>query len=150
MKTFAFTRSVCIDAPLEKVFAFHTDTENLKAITPPGITVKILRMDRPVAEGSRIDLEITQLGVTTPWHLHISRFVPGSEIEDTALDVGPFVSWRHHRSFAQEAGGTRMTDRVTFAPKGGIFGWLLLPGIYLFLARMFAFRHRWTRRLLEA
>ena len=52
-----YERSLLIDCPVEKAFGFHSDTNNLKKITPAFINVKLIQIDLPLRLESEIILE---------------------------------------------------------------------------------------------
>ena len=122
-----FERSFKVNAPLHEVAAFHDDPVSLVAITPPPVRVTIRRFDKPVRAGSRVifRLSVGPFGVT--WD--------GSHCRSTSIrtyfrDVqnkGPFGAWSHTHSFAAEADGTRVNDRVEYEPPLGLIGKLMDP-----------------------
>ena len=64
---------------------------------------------------------------------------------------GAFRSFVHDHTFAPEARGTRMTDRVRFQAPGGVLG-RLVERVVLgpYLTRLIAERGRALKRLAEA
>lgn len=147
-----FSRSVRIDAPVEKVFAFHLDTRNAPEISPDGATFLAIEGDFPVSEGSVVELKVRQAPIPFPqtWRVRIGPIVENSLVVDTA-ERSPFAEWRHeHRFEATPSGGTLMTDHVTYRLPFGILGRIadrLLARRQL--AAMFAERHAKTRALME-
>jgi ligand-binding SRPBCC domain-containing protein len=148
---FVFERTVVIAAPIQRVFGFHLDPDNLRHLNPPGVRTIRLDVDRPVRSGSRVVVSLQLFGILRQdWTVVIAEVVQGVRLVDVA-ESGPFSSWRHEHRIEVAPGGTRLTDRIEFVPKGGrILGtlgaWWWRPQ----LAFLFWWRHRVTRRLLES
>lgn len=143
-------KSIMINCSVRKAFEFHSDTNNLKKITPDSIKVKILRMDLPLKEGSEIELEIMQFGfLKNNWLIKLTAFKENSLITDTQIK-GPFSYWVHDHIFEEAEGKTKMTDRIRYELPFGILGKIAGK---LFVSKMiekqFEFRHNITKSLLE-
>jgi ligand-binding SRPBCC domain-containing protein len=62
--------------------------------------------------------------------------VPGVSFVDRQT-MGPYRWWRHEHRFEEAAGGTRVIDRVHYAPRAGWgSGWFVRRS----LERIFAYR----------
>ena len=60
---------------------------------------------------------------------------------------GPFSRWVHRHQFAEERGGTRLTDSIDFALPGGRIAEVLGGKIAQSqLRKMFEYRHAVTKR----
>lgn len=147
---FVFEKNVLIDCNISKVFEFHTDTNNLPLITPPGIKVKILKLDSPLKKGSKINLKITQFGfISNKWNLVIEEFNRETLISDKQI-TGPFKYWVHHHIFIEQEGKTLMTDRIELElPLGflGKLGYKIL--VKKLIDKQFKYRHSVTKKILE-
>jgi ligand-binding SRPBCC domain-containing protein len=103
-----------VDRPLEEVFAFFSDANNLEAITPRQLNFRILTPGPIRLEaGARIDYQLTLYGVPVKWATLIERWEPPHEFVDVQLR-GPYRVWRHTHRFLAEAKGTRMIDDVAY------------------------------------
>jgi ligand-binding SRPBCC domain-containing protein len=143
-----------VRAPLEKVYAFHTDTRNLEAIQPPGFHITSLEMPDQVLPGSEIRLVNSCFGLSQEWWVKIEAMQPphGTPRRACVIDLvlkGPFPYFRHRHEFVEEARGTLLTDVVDFEAPGGVLRWLLVPGVWLAFKGVFAYRHVATRWRLE-
>ena len=148
-----------IAAPLEEVWAFYSDPIGaLPALTPPDVQARIESADVPVQVGSRVIVNIRQLGRSMRWVARIVEHRPPHAVafgeEARFVDVqesGPFAAWRHEHDFERvDEKTTRMLDRVTYRVPLGPIGWI---ADVIFVRRkvneMFRYRHEQTKRLLE-
>ena len=145
-----FERSVLINCPIEKVFGFHSDTNNLSKITPDFIKVSIIKIDLPLRLQSEISLEVTQFQfIRTRWNIRLTEFDPFKLITDTQVK-GPFKKWEHKHCFEKENGNTLMTDKINYELPFGLIG---RAADKLFITKMiekqFEFRHKLTKSILE-
>ena len=144
-----YQRSFTVKASLREVAVFHDDPVSLVAITPPPVRVTIERFDRPVHAGSRVIFRLGVGPIGVRWDGLIAEYVDQSYFRDVQT-AGPFSAWSHTHSFAAEAGGTRVTDRVEYEPPLGLIGKLIDPILIRpSLAYLFKYREKTTRELLE-
>ena len=156
--------------PLEQVFGFFSQPENLPRLMPPSARVRLeqLRL-RPAAEdprglaagvGSEVLIRFAPLPglpLRARWTARIVEFAWLSHFVDEQVE-GPFVRFRHRHGFARQrrqgvAGtvdGTVVSDRVEFVLPAGWLGQLALPLLRRELGRQFAARQRRLPELLKA
>ena len=123
-------RTVEIDAPIERVFAFITDVRNHPQVVPPETREQLLDGgDEPLKLSSRVKFRARSGGVTWTLLSSITAFdPPNKEHSDSAYFrdeqvKGPFAEWRHDHWFAStSAGSTNLTDRFTFTAPYGPLG----------------------------
>ena len=141
-----FVASFVIDAPVERVFAFHERDDALPRLSPPFPPVRVVSRHGGIQAGARVELRIGPIR----WLALHTEYVPKVLFVDEQID-GPFASWVHRHEFERLGPATtRLTDRVTFRLPGGpivnaLFGWLARWS----LAPMFRFRHAVTKRACE-
>jgi ligand-binding SRPBCC domain-containing protein len=142
--------SLVLPVPLDRVFAFFADAGNLEAITPPELRFRILTPG-PIAmrAGAEIDYALRLWGVPLGWRTLISRWEPPTMFVDMQLR-GPYRSWVHtHRFVDLGRGRTWITDEVRYAlpypPLGRVGG----PVVRRQLRRIFRYRQRRVRELLD-
>lgn len=138
MKYLTLHYTCVLDASIQEVFAFHTDTHNLPAITPPSIGVKIVKR-----ENDTVILDIRKFGITTRWEMRIEMNAPHS-IVDVMLK-GPFACFRHERVFIEEEKNrTRMEETITLASPIPLLHNLFFWFVKRDMDAMFAYRHHMT------
>ena len=143
-------QTVVIDAPIERVFHFHDDTQNLLKITPPNIKVTIETMGRP-GLGYEVTHKIRQfLFFVMRWHVKITEYQPPVLMVDEQVR-GPFASWKQTRRLQMVNGKTELTDIVEYETPFGILGRIANTlVIRRQVKEMFSYRQAATKRLLES
>jgi ligand-binding SRPBCC domain-containing protein len=150
-----FTRSILIRVPIQALYDFHLDTNNVKLVQPPGFSVEKVELPPEIKVGAQIRLTVRLFGlIPQHWLVAWAQIEPpqGNPLQARLTDEmleGPFPKFRQERIFAREGDATRLTDHVIFEPPFGFIGRLFLPAIHLQFAGMFWWRQRRTRVLLE-
>jgi ligand-binding SRPBCC domain-containing protein len=114
-----------IGRPVDEVFAFFSDANNLEAITPRQLNFHILTPG-PIrlAAGARIDYQLKLYGIPLKWATLIESWDPPHQFVDVQLR-GPYRVWRHTHRFVSEAAGTRIVDDVDYELPLGPLGRLV-------------------------
>jgi ligand-binding SRPBCC domain-containing protein len=141
-----YSRSVVIDAPVGRVFAFHERADALELLSPAFPPVRVLRRTGGIERGALVEI---QMGPVRWVALH-TAFERDRLFVDEQVE-GPFARWIHRHEFEDMGGRTRLTDRIEFGLPGGgvverLFGWAVTFG----LDAMFRRRHAATRRHCES
>lgn len=136
--------------PVERVFAFFSNAENLERITPPELGFRIAAPS-PITlrAGALIDYRLSLFGISFSWQTEITRWEPPHEFVDTQLR-GPYAQWIHTHRFSETESGTLIEDEVRYRLPVPILGELALPIVRLQLGRIFRFRQRRIVSLLES
>jgi ligand-binding SRPBCC domain-containing protein len=132
--------------PVEKLWAFHERPDAIQVLSPPGLPVRVVRIQGGLEVGAEKEFQIgfSFLGVT--WLARHVACEPGRMFADVQV-AGPFRSWRHeHWMEPREEGGCQLRDRVEFQAAGGWLGALVAR---MQLAFLFWWRHRVTRAAVE-
>jgi ligand-binding SRPBCC domain-containing protein len=116
-----------VGRPVEEIFAFFSDANNLEAITPRQLNFRILTPGPIHLEaGARIDYQLKLYGIPLKWATLIERWEPPHEFVDVQLH-GPYRVWRHTHRFFTEGKGTRIVDDVAYELPLGPLGRLMEP-----------------------
>ncbi len=141
--THVMEQETWIDAPLDELFPFFSQAENLGAITPPALDFRIqTKLPIDMHEGRVIDYAISLGPVPMKWRTVIEVWEPGVRFVD-AQHRGPYRCWYHEHMFEAHGDRTRMLDRVWFASPFGFIG-RITNHLFVFsmLRRIFGFRTR--------
>jgi ligand-binding SRPBCC domain-containing protein len=128
--------------PVERVFAFFSNPENLPRIMPASSHTKLivlnrmptpsppagLASDKAAGVGSTIVTSFSLfpfLPVRAQWIAHITEFERNHYFADVQ-DKGPFKSWHHRHEFRAETrdrvAGTLVRDRIEYEVGFGFLG----------------------------
>ena len=125
MKTYTLKREQLIRKPLEEVFSFFENTENLARITPSNLGFKILTpLPIHMKTGTLIDYTINIFGIGVHWRTLISDYNPPHNFTDEQLK-GPYTFWHHRHEFISSSDGTLIRDTVAYALPFGMLGRLV-------------------------
>jgi len=140
-------RSVCeLPAPLDKVFRFFSQAENLQKLTPPWMHFEIVT-PTPIEMrvGTVIDYRIKVRLLPMTWRSEITIWEPGVRFVDEQRR-GPYRYWRHEHTFAATEAGTRVVDQVQYGVPAGWLTHRLL--VRPDLEKIFAYREQQQWKLL--
>ncbi len=114
-----------VSAPLEEVFAFFGQPENLGRITPGWLGFQMLTPP-PVKmrEGALIDYQISLGPFPTRWRTLITAFDPPHLFIDEQLS-GPYSFWHHTHRFETKGKGTNIIDEIRYLLPFGPLGSLV-------------------------
>ncbi len=127
--------SMKVKAPLEKVFEFGSNLDNLPKIQPG--YVKVLQGKGTHKVGSRFIILFIQGLLPTLWFGKISDYKKNSHFTDIS-NLGLFKKWRHTHSFKGIPGGTQIDDDVEYELWGGPLGkWLNRKYVKALLEKMY-------------
>lgn len=116
---FVLHREQVLAAPIDEVFPFFANPENLERITPPFLGFTILTpRPIPMRVGQRIDYRIKLRGLPMRWTSEITAIEPPHRFVDVQIR-GPYRLWEHEHRFVAEGGFTRVIDHVRYAVIGG-------------------------------
>lgn len=144
---------VTLNAPVDEVFRFFSQPQNLGLLTPAAMRFRIRRAPEHVQEGSVIDYVLRVAGTRLRWRTVIAHWAPGVCFVD-AQTRGPYRTWWHEHHFHSVPGApglTVMEDRVFFAAP---FGWLgrMAQGLFVLpaLRQVFGYRTQAIRLRFRA
>jgi ligand-binding SRPBCC domain-containing protein len=124
-----------INRPLEEVFDFFSNAENLNLLTPAELEFKILTPTPIKMEsGAIIDYSIKLGGIKFKWKTEITVWEPPYRFVDIQIK-GPYGLWMHEHTFTKNGSSTIVKDKVDYISRG----WFLEPLIHkLFVQKKLA------------
>ena len=140
-----------INAPPERVFAFHQLPDAFERLIPPWERVKVVQKADISKIGSRTILETKILGpFKVRWVAEHTAYDPPHSFEDVQIS-GPFRSWRHRHIVEPHPEGAVLRDEIDYELPIPIFGPLAMPlAVTPRLEKMFDHRHRVTKEWCES
>ncbi len=122
MKTYLLRREQWVPRPVEVVFAYFAEAQNLESVTPPWLAFRILTpLPIVMQAGTRITYRIRLHGCPIRWVTEIENWEPPTQFVDIQLR-GPYRFWHHTHRFEAVDGGTRISDTVQYALPLGPLG----------------------------
>lgn len=120
--SYIFRREQWIARPIDEVFAFFADAQNLEKITPPWLGFKILSMStNSISAGTVIRYRLRLHGIPLHWRTDIREWSPPHCFVDEQTK-GPYQRWRHTHRFEVCGNRTKMIDEVQYSLPFGVFG----------------------------
>ena len=113
-----------IPAPLENVWRFFSDANNLLNITPPHLNLKFTNevYGKEVYAGQVMTYKVKPLlGIPLSWMTEITHVEPPKYFVDEQRK-GPYKLWHHQHHFTPIEGGVEMIDLVHYRIPFGIIG----------------------------
>lgn len=148
-REFVIERSQVIARPVEEVFEFFSDADNLAAITPGWLRFDIVT-PAPIemAVGTLIDYRIRLHGIPMRWRSVITAWDPPNRFVDEQVR-GPYRRWVHEHTFEPDgASRTIIRDRVRYHVPGGTLAHKLF--VEPDLERVFTYRARKLDEIFHA
>jgi ligand-binding SRPBCC domain-containing protein len=142
--------SISIRCPAERVFDFLTLSENFAKMVPADLQLRLVQAPERLTLGSRIEVQISGFGVPQNVVYEITEFVQPLRFQESQVK-GPLGRYVHeHVLLDQGDGAVQVTDRIDFAPPGGLLGFLLTEArLKTSLERGLAHRHLELKKQLE-
>lgn len=146
-----FIQETWIAAPPTAVFAFHEAPGAFERLVPPWERVEVVESSGSIRPGSRVVLRSWLGPIPLRWVAVHTEYEPPHLFADRQ-ESGPFARWYHRHRFLDDGqGGTVLRDEVDCLPPGGWLGRVLGDRfLRRKLHRMFTYRHRVTRTVVEA
>ncbi len=111
-----------VPRPMDEVFGFFSDAQNLELLTPPHLKFKVLGSStNPLQAGTRIDYKLQLHGIPFHWQSLIGEWNPVTHFSDTQMR-GPYKKWHHTHTFIEQDGGTLIRDHALYRLPFGVPG----------------------------
>ncbi len=115
MKIHEFKSEIWLPLPPKELFGFFSNAANLDALTPPWLNFRIVTpIPIEMRPGALIDYRLRMHGLPIRWRTRISVWEPPHRFVDEQLR-GPYRQWIHEHTFTTHNGGTKASDRVSYA-----------------------------------
>lgn len=144
-KVYSLYSRQSIPATLDEVWAFFSDANNLLAVTPPHLNLKVTNKvyGQGVYAGQVMTYNVKPLlGIPLGWMTEITHVVEKKYFVDEQRK-GPYKLWHHQHHFNAIDGGVEMTDivhyRLPFGPLGTLAHGLLVKKE---LQKIFTYRYQ--------
>jgi hypothetical protein len=118
MRLFTLRRSLWVPQPIDKVFPFFSNVQNLGSITPKWLHFRSVGSLKEVGEGVCLEHKLKIRGIPVTWVSEITHWDPPYGFVDEQKK-GPYRYWRHEHRFREERAGTVCEDEVKYAVLGG-------------------------------
>jgi len=100
--------------PLNEVFDFFSDEQNLEELTPPLLNFKVQgKSTEKIQEGTKIYYKLKIRGIPARWTSLITNWEPMTQFADVQIK-GPYSKWYHRHIFSTLAGGVLIEDKVIY------------------------------------
>jgi ligand-binding SRPBCC domain-containing protein len=140
-----------VSAPIDEVFRFFDDPENLARLMPPPVAIRLVRLEpTPPRPGSVIEFRYGLGPFGRSWVVRLVDRVPNERIVDETV-TGPVARFHHSHGFAPaRGGGTWIEDRIDYhvGPDGRL-GVIVDAVAGLVMRLTFVWRAAMQRRLLR-
>lgn len=143
-----FTHQFTVNAPIEAVADFHSQSASMGAITPPPIIVNIHHAPEILTDGDQMAFTMWMGPLPIRWVAEISKNDEHAFVDRQV--EGPFSVWEHRHTFVDIGNGqTEVHDEVTAELSTNWFWKTLGYGMWLNMPVLFAFRAWKTKRILS-
>jgi len=145
-----FVKESVIEAPAERVFAFHEQPDAFERLQPPWQKYELVQPPASLEVGTEVVLKVK---VGPLWQTIVAQhtgYEPGVSFVDEMV-AGPFKRWVHRHVVTPEGDGrSRLTDDIEYELPLGAVG-RLFGGAFARrnLERLFEYRHDVTRKACE-
>lgn len=141
--THAFVAEQFIEKPLNEVFDFFSQAQNLEKISPPFLKFQVQSQSTPaIEEGTVIQYRLKVRGIPAKWRSRILDWKPPYEFSDLQ-EVGPYKYWYHTHSFSSVPGGTLIRDWVRYGlPMAPLGDWVAQKYVRSEIQQIFDYRQK--------
>ena len=146
MKVYKLQFKQSIDKPIDEVFSFFSNPENLALITPEKLNFKILTpVPIKMKEGQLIDYTIELFKKEIRWRTLITEYEFPKMFIDQQVK-GPYSLWHHKHSFKDCGDCVEMIDEVSYAVPFGFIGRIVN---FLFIKRDLNYIFNYRKKIIN-
>ena len=122
MKVYSLHYKQMVNRPLDDVFDFFSNPENLSKITPKKLDFNIMTPSPiKMINGQLIDYTIRLFGIRIHWRTLITDYNPPNSFIDQQIK-GPYLLWHHEHLFKEVENGVEIVDIIHYTIPLGIIG----------------------------
>ena len=142
--------SIDISAPIEQVYAFCTNPQNMARIFPKDVGVEVVKEPvQPLQAGAEIILRFHRAGLAYVWESLVTAVEPCFLFEDIQVR-GPMKRWLSRHYFERIPEGTRVLHVIDYQFHFGALGRICgLMAVDPILRGIFSYAHRATKDVCE-
>ncbi len=147
-----FTSEQFVNEPLDKVFSFFSNADNLEQITPPAFGFKVISKSTPtMAVGTLINYKLWLDGIIPMrWQTLITVWEPPYKFADLQKK-GPYKKWHHTHTFEPLGSGVLMRDQVDYSLPLGLVGlWVAGWKVRRDIHKIFNYRTKVLEQLFKS
>ena len=143
-----FRHSFIVDADIDRVWSFYTDTGHLEVITPKQLRLRVERSTTgtKLQQGTEVWIS-ARLMTKSTWHSKITHLEPYVYVDE--MLEGRFKRWKHMHVFRKTEGGTEVQDEIELELPYGALGRMLEGYAARQLSRVFQYRKEVTINALR-
>lgn len=143
MKIYNMENSLDVSVPMEEVWCFFSNPNNLAILTPPEFKLHFTQeLPSQMMIGQKITYGLCPFpGFRIRWESEITGITKFEQFIDEQRK-GPFVYWRHKHLFNEKAGMTEIRDYLQYALPFGMAGAVFHPLIKRKMKKMFIYRNK--------
>ena len=146
MKTYKLKFKQNINMPIEEVFAFFSDPENLGLITPQNLDFKIITpLPIKMQEGQLIDYTIKLFKKEIRWRTLITEYKYPEMFIDQQIK-GPYSLWHHKHTFKDCGDYVEMIDEICYAVPFSFIGRIVN---FLFIQRDLNYIFNYRKKIIN-
>lgn len=142
MKIYHMENSLGVNAPIEEVWNFFSNPNNLAVLTPPEFKLQFIgEPSSRMFTGQRIAYVMSLLpGFRIRWEGEITEVIQRQRFIDEQRK-GPYAFWRHQHLFYEKEDGTEIHDSLEYSLPFGMIGAVGQPFVKRKMNAMFTYRN---------
>jgi ligand-binding SRPBCC domain-containing protein len=123
-----YTVTLEIARPLAEMFAYFAKPKNLAQFTPPDFNLELLAGPEVLALGERLVWQGRRWGVAQKLIQEVTKF-DAEKLIAVEQKQGPFKLWVQSHHFETSPTGTRIVEKIEYAPPGGMLGFVVTANL---------------------
>jgi hypothetical protein len=136
------------DVPRTLLFDVLCQPRNVLAASPPELGLELLEAPERLGPGAITRIRARRWGFATTIETEVIAWEEPVRIVEVQR-AGVLRAWKLERTWADEAGGTTLTETIDYEPPGGLLGQMLTAqAIEADLVKAYQAREAWLRATL--